>query len=124
MTTEKHDPWALLREAKWYLTVAKKTLTLAGTEDVLARIDAALAGRAEVPAQDSATGFVEPKDSDWTLLSNHANIIVALLPNDEMLSIRPETDKYGTLWAWSYGGLVKTEAEARRAATAAAKGMK
>jgi hypothetical protein len=67
---------------------------------------------------------VEPKDSDWTLLSNHANIIVALLPNDEMLSIRPETDKYGTLWAWSYGGLVKTEAEARRAATAAAKGMK
>ncbi len=92
---------------------------------LLARINAALAAhRDEVPAQDSATGFVEPKESDWTLLSNHAGIIVALLPNDEMLSIRPETDKYGTMWAWSYGGLVKTEAEARRAATAAARGMR
>jgi hypothetical protein len=131
MTTEKHDPWALLAEAresieqdfddgKHLLSSDRDRFLL-----LLARIDAALAAhRDEVPAQDSATGFVEPKDSDWTLLSNHANIIVALLPNDEMLSIRPETDKYGTLWAWSYGGLVKTEAEARRAATAAARGMK
>jgi hypothetical protein len=121
MTTEKHDPWALLREAQpWIQVHAPIEAT-----DLLMRIDAALAAhRDEVPAQDSATGFVEPKDSDWTLLSNHAGIIVALLPNDEMLFIRPETDKYGTMWAWSYGGLVKTEAEARRAALAAARGMR
>jgi hypothetical protein len=37
----------LLREAKWYLTVAKKELTLAGTEDVLTRIEAALTPKTE-----------------------------------------------------------------------------
>jgi len=37
----------LLREAKWYLTVDKKALTLAGTEDVLTRIEAALTPKTE-----------------------------------------------------------------------------
>jgi hypothetical protein len=106
----------LLREAKWYLTVAKKTLTLAGTEDVLARIDAALAER-----QDSAKDVVE-----WTKGASE----------DDYAYAQPSSDTYVTAtrldgqWQWSArrvqgcNGTCATEAEAKEAAIAAARGLR
>jgi hypothetical protein len=45
MTTEKHDPWALLREA--YKALKNESLDpyLSESDDLLMRIDVALAGR-------------------------------------------------------------------------------
>jgi len=116
MTTEKHDPWALLREARDQLVgvqgMGKATQTIA-------RIDAALAGRAEGSTED-----VVESDPWWSIAQQRANE-----GRYEMVVWRRSL----TEWCWDihiFGhaaaakGVVATESEARRAATAAAKGMK
>jgi hypothetical protein len=57
MTTEKHDPWALLREARNWVGGWSGILPMAGKDiDALrARIDAALAALHEARASFSAT---------------------------------------------------------------------
>jgi hypothetical protein len=61
MTTEKHDPWALLREARelvGFCPITQEGMDV--VKDVRERIDAALAAhRDEVPAQDSSRDVVE-----------------------------------------------------------------
>jgi hypothetical protein len=64
MTTEKHDPWALLREARDQLVGAQG---MGKATQTIARIDAALAEHA-----DSATPVVESDESNavWRAYAN------------------------------------------------------
>jgi hypothetical protein len=109
MANEKHDPWALLREARDQLVgvqgMGKATQTIA-------RIDAALA-----EPLDSATPVVGWRPSDQRVFLDGVSLRVVL-----------HTDG---LWLWSVywplshrtqQGQVATEAEAKSAANAAAKG--
>ena len=115
MTTEKHDPWALLREARNWVGGWSGILPMASKDlDALrARIDAALAER-----QDSAQNAVEWRPSDQRMFLDGVSLRVVL-----------HTDG---LWVWSVywpvshrteQGRVATEAEAKSAALAAARGM-
>jgi DNA primase len=124
MTTEKHDPWALLRQAR---KVADAVVTDARSiafaqwspeqheaEAVRDRIDAALAER-----QDSAQNAMEWRPSDQRVFLEGVSLRVVL-----------HTDG---VWVWSVywpvshrteQGRVATEAEAKTAAIAAARGTK
>ena len=105
------DPWALLREARDTLDSEASTPE---ELDFVARIDAALAER-----QDSSTDVAEWRPSNQRVFLDGVD-----------LRILYQTD--GT-WLWSVywplshrteQGRVATEAEAKTAAIAAAKGMK
>lgn len=114
MTTEKHDPWALLRETILFIKVARDE----GAFDcerhamhLLSRIDAALA--------EHDTPVVEWRPSDQRVFLDGVSLRIVL-----------HTDG---LWVWSVywplshrteQGRVATEAEAKSAALAAARGMK
>ena len=113
MTTEKHDPWALLAEARDWVGGWSGILPMAGKDiDALrARIDAALA--------EHDTPVVEWRPSDQRVFLDGVSLRIVL-----------HTDG---LWVWSVywplshrteQGRVATEAEAKSAAIAAAKGMK
>jgi hypothetical protein len=129
MTNEKHDPWALLREARESVYQHKErlldcdhdhetcTCDLAAKKIVLlSSIDAALAER-----QDSATNVVESEPMNW--MQN------GFVVEEQIANVSGGTvvvrDRGGT-WAWALQrrGYCATEAEAKSAAIAAAKGMK
>jgi len=108
MTTEKHDPWALLAE------IHELQPWLSQDADLAARVEAALAER-----QDSAKDVVEWRPSNQRVFLDGVD-----------LRILYQTD--GT-WLWSVywplshrtdRGACATEAEAKSAALAAARGMK
>ena len=108
MTTEKHDPWALLRGARDQLVGVQGMVKVTQT---IARIDAALA--------EHDTPVVEWRPSDQRVFLDGVSLRVVL-----------HTDG---LWVWSVywplshrteQGCVATEAEAKQAAIAAARGMK
>ena len=117
MTTEKHDPWALLRETILFIKVARDEGAFACERHamhLLSRIDDALAEHA-----DSATPVVEWRPSDQRVFLDGVSLRVVL-----------HTDG---LWVWSVywplshrteRGCVATEAEAKSAALAAAKEKK
>jgi hypothetical protein len=123
MTTEKHDPWALLREAKQIIAANRLMLGhYSGAREVERledRIDAALAEHA-----DSATPVVESDDLWWTPSSHRAKE-----GKYEMHVWRMSLKQ----WGWSTcvyqerevgNGLCNTLDEAKSAAIAAARGMK
>ena len=109
MTTEKHDPWALLREAREWIEIE---------DDLIDRIDAALAER-----QDSAKDVVE-----WRLGDDCDEEFVyyeAYPDSDTGLDVVRFKD---SKWRWTMSreqqGYCDTLDEAKSAAIAAAKGMK
>ena len=126
MSTDKHDPWALLREAResveqdfddgeHLLPQDKDRFRL-----LLARIDAALAGRAEGSTKD----VVESDEVKWVRVnpSEYRAIFGAV-----KVGVWKQYDK--ELWAWDRSkpyqcGEAKTEAEAKSAAIAAARGVR
>ena len=110
MTTEKHDPWALLREARDQLVGVQG---LGRVTQTIARIDAALAER-----QDSAQNAVEWRPSDQRVFLDGVSLRIVY--------------QTGGLWMWSVHwpmshrteqGQVATEEEAKSAAIAAARGL-
>ena len=110
MTTEKHDPWALLAE------IHELQPWLSQDADLAARVDAALAAhRDEVPAQDSAQDAVE-----WTADAFGNNYVKQ---GNVLLQVAETIDGR---WAWGMRveGYAPTEAEAKSAAIAAARRMK
>ena len=122
MNTTQTDPWALLREARDSVDLDAEAAgnSRFASEDervsgLLSRIDAALAER-----QDSETDIVE-----WQKGGSE----------DDYAYAQPSSDTYVTVswldgqWRWSArrvqgcSGYCATEAEAKSAAIAAAKGM-
>ena len=119
MTNEKLVE--LLRETKWYLTIAKKALALAGTEDVLARTNAALA-----ELTNPTTDVVGP-EVEWDRVN--AQFFVAYPDNETSLTVS-RVDPTRQEWRWDMEREVKkkgycvTEAEAKEAAVEAARGLR
>jgi hypothetical protein len=112
MTTEKHDPWALLREAKRLIAANRLMLGhYSGVREVGSledRIDAALAER-----QDSSTDVVEWKpygDSQIATVNG--------------LSVRVDRVDLRVAWSVTRYGEEITTSEAKSAAIKAARGMK
>jgi hypothetical protein len=108
MTTEQHDPWALLREARDQLVGVQGMVEVTQT---IARIDAALAER-----QDSAKDVVE-----WVLTNSPIGTMHAYLDGADL---RVRWDGQDAAWDVTRYGRCATEAEAKDAAIAAAKGMR
>jgi hypothetical protein len=104
------DPWALLAE------IHELQPWLSQDADLAARVEAALAGRAEGSTED----VVEAEPVDWGTPDRfqiaHIGSFVA--------EVFPDRDGTGWVWAIAQRDNANTEAEARRAATAAARGMK
>ena len=118
MTNEKHDPWALLREAREFLTTYRDPndgFPLYAATPLLARIDAALAEHA-----NSAQSAVE-----WCAVGD---TWATAYPVDgvEMTVMRWADGpwKWWTKLETSAQGTASTEAEAKSAAIAAARGLK
>jgi hypothetical protein len=118
MTNEKHDPWALLREAREFLGHGLPCATVCGECIVLARIDAALA-----EPLDSATPVVE-----WRLGDDcdEGFVYYEAYPDaDTGLDVVRFKDGK---WRWTMSreqqGYCDTLDEAKSAAIAAARGMK
>jgi len=105
MTTEKHDPWALLAE------IHELQPWLSQDADLAARVESALAER-----QDSATDVVE-----WQMTNSPIGTMHAYLDG---VDLRVRWDGQDAAWDATRYGRCATEAEARRAATAAARGTK
>ena len=158
MTTEKHDPWALLRETILFIKVARDE----GAFDcerhamhLLSRIDAALAEH-DTPvvefdesnavwrayanrelSEDEAKAKLAALEAKSTALAEHDTPVVEWRPADQRVFLNGVSLRvvYLTdgLWMWSVywplshrteQGRVATEAEAKSAAIAAARGMK
>jgi hypothetical protein len=125
------DPWALLREARVSVFHDHEYARIFGTEtdpavaavpklaDLLARIDAALAGRAEGSTEDVV---------EWTL---HDSGTSTARFNGCPLTVYQQDER----WCWEVAcstpdwykevtSHAATEDEARRAATAAARGLR
>ena len=123
------DPWALLREAREsvrdllaeYEVKTTKPKFVETERDLLARIEAALAER-----QDSAKDVVE-SEVEW---NNHNAQFSTAYPDDETSLTVCRFDLTQQNWRWDMEREVKkrgycaTEAEAKSAAIAAAKGMR
>lgn len=121
MTTEKHDPWALLREAQRLIAANRLMLGhYSGVREVGSLedgIDAALAER-----QDSATDVVE-----W--LPNGKAFDARV--NGYLVEVKPSTDGW---WGWKaeqipvhrdrQHGHKRTKELAQEAAIVAARGLK
>lgn len=112
MSTEKHAPWALLAEARVVVYEYGPLHEDIAEPNLLARIDAALAEHA-----DSATPVVE-----WTQRQG------SYIHDDGVNELRVYL--WGDEWHWHTvveyraDGTCATEAEAKSAAIAAARGMK
>ena len=152
MTTEKHDPWALLREARKVVSYPFITVE---HHQFLARIDAALAEH-DTPvvesdesnavwrayanrelSEDEAKAKLAALKTKSAALAGRAECAVEWRPSDQRVfldgvSLRIVLHTDG-LWVWSVywplshrteQGRVATEEEAKSAALAAAKGMK
>jgi hypothetical protein len=111
------DPWALLREAKRLIAANRLMLghysgvrEVGNLED---RIDAALAER-----QDSAKSEMESDAVEWSRVGRWSATTVG----DVFCQVQRGVD----LWNWdiSQTGQAPTEAEAKSAVIAAARGMK
>lgn len=149
MTTEKHDPWALLREAREELSVLASYVghpdtvwpnvglkTTAKCHKIMRdRIDAALAEHDAEERVDSATQVVEPvapsalpeveSDGFWReeTYRNNVHKCAVLIQRNGVAN-----------WYWSVGrtfdaanvgrGFAATLDEAQRAALAAARGLR
>ena len=127
MSIEKHDPWALLREARMELSVLASyvedpdtvwptvglKVTARAQKTLRNRIDAALAAHRD---EGSTEDVVE-----WVLTNSPIGTMHAYLDG---VDLRVRWDGQGAAWDATRYGRCATEAEARRAATAAAKGMK
>jgi hypothetical protein len=110
MTTDKHDPWALLREARVVVYEYGPLDEDIAEPDLLARIDAALAEHA-----DSATPVVEWKTEMGLHATtvNGVNIAVfAMAEDDKWTAALHVAEPFNTL------------DEAKSAAIAAARGMR
>jgi hypothetical protein len=117
MTTEKHDPWALLREAKRLIAANRLMLGhYSGVREVGSledSIDAALAGRAE----GSTEGVVEWEERQGSYIHDDGvNELRVYLWGDEW--------HWHTVVEYRANGICTTEAEAKSAAIAAARGMR
>jgi hypothetical protein len=120
------DPWALLREARE--SVFRDSLCreyddshkAAAMEEhrrrtrLLDRIDAALAERA-----DSAKDVVESEPVEWQDSERRFGWC-----DETETSVRIEHIFDAQRWSWEVSGLALTEAEAKSAAIAAARGMR
>jgi hypothetical protein len=117
MTTEKHDPWALLAE------IHELQPWLSQDADLAARVEAALAGRAEGSTEDSATDVVE-----WNHYGYSRNELRSRINGADVTVRRlaPSISDIDTQYSWnvSLWGGATTLAEAKEAAIAAAKGMR
>jgi len=124
MTTEQHDPWALLREARE--SVFRDSLCreyddshkAAAMEEhrrrtrLLDRIDAAIAER-----QDSATDVVEWEQRQGSCIHDDGvNELRVYLWGDQW--------HWHTVVEYRANGICATEAEAKSAAIAAARGLR
>jgi len=109
MTTEKHDPWALLREARDVVDTLEARYP---RDELVARIDAALAEHA-----DSATPVVEWEQRQGSYIHDDGvNELRVYLWSNEW--------HWHTVVEYRANGTCATEAEAKSAALAAARGMK
>ena len=109
MTTEKHDPWALLREARDQLVGVQG---LGRVTQTIARIDAALAERA-----DSSTDGVEWEERQGSYIHDDGvNELRVYLWGDQW--------HWHTVVEYRANGIGTTEAEAKTSAIAAARGTK
>jgi hypothetical protein len=126
MTTEKLDPWALLREARdsvardadWTQYPDQLDAEYRQLTDLLARIDAALAER-----QDSAKDVVEwrvmqDEDGFWEAYPADGETALDVLRCEDGLYRWSATVKREEL------GFCATESEAKSAAIAAARGLR
>jgi hypothetical protein len=114
MTTEKHDPWALLREARnvcEYPEFIPSSGNISHARKVRARIDAALAER-----QDSAKDVVEWEERQGSYIHDDGvNELRVYLWGDQW--------RWHTVVEYRANGICTTEAEAKSAAIAAARGL-
>jgi hypothetical protein len=140
------DPWALLRQARNELDVLASyaghpdtkwptvglMMTAVAQKKLRDRIDAALAAhRDEVPAQDSAKDVVESDAVEWRdcLSVDESMFLAADLSDKLKVSVYPEEATPGA-YPWravrieAQEGTAPTEAEAKAAAIAAARGMR
>ena len=120
MSTEKHDPWALLREARNLVGFCPTTQE--GIDSVCKvrdRIDAALAEHA-----DSATPVVESDALWWTPSSHRAKEGECDLHVWRMSLEEWGWNTYVFLEREVESGVCATLAEAKSAAIAAARGMR
>lgn len=127
MTTEKHDPWALLAEAREALVRAENRMMAPPHQvpDVIQHIDAALAAHA-----DSATPVVESDDMWWQDKTFRAVVgsITVLVQSNGLhewywsATSSERRGKYGLLD--SCQGRTNMLDEAKSAAIAAARGMR
>ena len=116
MSNEKHDPWALLREAQRLIAANRLMLGhYSGVREVGSledRIDAALAERL-----DSATPVVEWEQRQGSYIHDDGvNELRVYLWGDEW--------HWHTVVEYRANGICTTEAEAKSAAIAAARGMR
>jgi hypothetical protein len=120
MTTEKHDPWALLAE------IHELQPWLSQDADLAARVEAALAGRAEGSTEDVVESGVEWKRC---LAVDESTFLAAALSDKLKVFVYPEEATAGA-YPWratrieTQEGTAPTEAEAKSAAIAAARGMR
>ena len=117
MTQEKHDPWALLRQAQGWIGYWPLNKPEAGAEALKKRIDAALAKHDAVP----------PSEVVWKTTYHDPVFHEADLTDDLCLSVLE--NPHGRFY-WSAqlqtqkNGYANTLDEAKSAAIAAARGMK
>lgn len=119
MSDEKHDPWALLREARNWVGGWSSILPMAGKDiDALrTRIDAALAEHDAVPPSEEKVEWREHVGrSHETVISN------ARLNDSQMVVFSPKDERW--YWEVTRFGDGNTEDEAKSAAIAAARGMR
>jgi hypothetical protein len=118
MTTEKHDPWALLREVAPDRNHDIECGLDGYDGDCLrCRVDAALAAHRDVvPAQDSAKDVVEWQMTNSPIGTTHAYL--------DGVDLRVRWDGQDAAWDVTRYGRCATEDEAKSAAIAAARGLK
>ena len=120
MANEKHDPWALLREARESMGVlvdvgwipAEMSNVESRAVECIKRIDAALAEHDAVPPSEVGV--------EWRL-ANRPHVFLAHL-NDADMALRVDWDRW--YWKVTREGHTNTLDEAKAVAIAAAKGMR
>jgi hypothetical protein len=119
MTTEKHDPWALLAE------IHELQPWLSQDADLAARVDAALAERAEGPTEDKVDYRLV--HVEWRLVRKDEDVEIHEAYPDEHTALDVVQFK-AAKWRWTLSheeqGYCDTREEAKSAAIAAARGMR
>ena len=115
MTTEKHDPWALLREAADHMKAIAKDrgpcpdcVSCDRGLDITTRIDAALAEHATAKPSPADIKW-EEKDSNRLGISPHG----ADYSDDVFLTAEPHWLRGDWLWRVERAGFAKDETEAK-----------